>query len=48
MLADKKSEIYDEDIQALVTEEFVSGAVDRFKLISLKSLQTPKKNRMQK
>ena len=36
-LADKKSEIYDEDIHALVTEEFISGAVDRFKLISLKS-----------
>jgi len=42
-LADKKSEIYDEDIHALVTEEFVSGAVDRFKLISLKSITDTQK-----
>ena len=40
---DKKSEIYDEDIHALVTEEFVSGAVDRFKLISLKSITDTQK-----
>ena len=43
VLADKKSEIYDEDIQALVTEEFVSGAVDRFKLVSLKSFTDTQK-----
>ena len=42
-LADKKSEIYDEDIHALVTEEFISGAVDRFKLISLKSITDTQK-----
>ena len=42
-LADKKSEIYDEDIHALVTEEFVSVAVDRFKLVSLKSITATQK-----
>jgi 2-isopropylmalate synthase len=34
-LADKKSEIFDEDIHALVSEEYVDVTVDNFKLISL-------------
>lgn len=36
-LADKKSEIFDEDIHALVSEEYVEVAVDRFKLNTLKA-----------
>jgi len=35
-LADKKHEIYDEDLQALVTDASVSGGNERFKLISMK------------
>jgi len=35
-LADKKHEIFDEDIQALVTDEGSLDACDRFKLVSLK------------
>jgi 2-isopropylmalate synthase len=38
LLADKKSEIFDEDIHALVSEEYVSKSIDRYKLISLKSV----------
>jgi len=45
-LADKKSEIFDEDIHALVSEEYVEVAIDRYKLNSLKasseSNKTPK------
>jgi 2-isopropylmalate synthase len=36
-LADKKSEIFDEDIHALVSEEYVEVSVDRYKLNSLKA-----------
>jgi|TARA_B110000305_G_scaffold18502_1_gene17085 2-isopropylmalate synthase len=36
-LADKKSEIFDEDIHALVSEEYVEVSVDLYKLISLRS-----------
>ncbi|MFH0341984.1 MAG: 2-isopropylmalate synthase [Chromatiales bacterium] len=35
-LADKKHEIYDEDLQALVTETHVSSGVEAVKLVSLK------------
>lgn len=35
-LADKKHEIFDEDLQALVTDEGSLDACDRFKLVSLK------------
>jgi 2-isopropylmalate synthase len=35
-LADKKREIFDEDIQALVSDEVMAEAKDRFKLVSLK------------
>ncbi len=35
-LADKKHEIFDEDIQALVTDEGSLDACDRFKLVSIK------------
>ncbi|HEB99437.1 MAG TPA: 2-isopropylmalate synthase, partial [Thiotrichales bacterium] len=35
-LADKKHEIYDEDLQALVTEASLEAENERFKLISLK------------
>jgi 2-isopropylmalate synthase len=35
-LADKKREIYDEDLQALVSDEASADADDRFKLVSLK------------
>ena len=34
-LADKKSEIFDEDLQALVSDEFVSEATETFKLVYL-------------
>jgi 2-isopropylmalate synthase len=34
-LADKKSEIYDEDLQALVSDEFTSEAAEHFKLVYL-------------
>src|SRR3990167_8613888 len=34
-LADKKSEIYDEDLQALVSDEFISEASEHFKLAYL-------------
>ncbi len=34
-LADKKSEIYDEDLQALVSDEFISVATEHFKLVYL-------------
>ncbi len=34
-LADKKREIFDEDLQALVTEENLEHAVEHFKLVSL-------------
>ncbi len=34
-LADKKSEIFDEDLQALVSDEFVSEAAETFKLVYL-------------
>src|SRR5210317_2071759 len=36
-LADKKSEIFDQDIHALVSEEYVEVSVDRYKLNSLKA-----------
>jgi 2-isopropylmalate synthase len=36
-LADKKSEIFDEDIHALISEEYISENVDTFKLVSLKT-----------
>ena len=35
-LADKKREIFDEDIQALVSDEVMPDTCDRFKLVSLK------------
>jgi len=35
-LADKKREIFDEDLQALVSDEVMPDACDRFKLVSLK------------
>jgi 2-isopropylmalate synthase len=35
-LADKKSEIFDEDLQALVSDEFVSEASENYKLVYLK------------
>ena len=35
-LADKKHEIFDEDLQALVTEENLEQANERFRLVSLK------------
>jgi 2-isopropylmalate synthase len=34
-LADKKSEIFDEDLQALVSDEFFNEATERFKLVYL-------------
>jgi len=34
-LADKKSEIYDEDLQTLVSDEFISDATEYFKLVYL-------------
>jgi 2-isopropylmalate synthase len=34
-LADKKSEIFDEDLQALVSDEFVSEASEQYKLVYL-------------
>ena len=34
-LADKKHEIFDEDLQALVSETIAKSAVERFKLVSL-------------
>ncbi len=34
-LADKKSEIFDEDLQALVSDEFISKASEHFKLVYL-------------
>jgi len=34
-LADKKSEIFDEDLHALVSDEFVSETAERFKLVYL-------------
>jgi 2-isopropylmalate synthase len=34
-LADKKSEIFDEDLQALVSDEFVSEATENYKLVYL-------------
>ena len=34
-LADKKSEIFDEDLQALLSDDFVSEAVERVKLVYL-------------
>jgi 2-isopropylmalate synthase len=34
-LADKKSEIYDEDLQALVSDEYISEAAEHFKLAYL-------------
>ena len=34
-LADKKSEIFDEDLQALVTDEFISEASEYYKLVYL-------------
>ena len=37
LLADKKSEIFDEDIHALVSEEYVAESYDLYKLISLKT-----------
>ena len=37
LLADKKSQIFDEDIHALVGRENITESVDRFKLVSLKS-----------
>jgi 2-isopropylmalate synthase len=37
LLADKKSEIFDEDIHALVSEEYVEESYDVYKLIGLKT-----------
>ena len=37
MLADKKSQIFDEDIHALVSEEYVEESYDLYKLIGLKT-----------
>jgi len=37
LLADKKSEIFDEDLHALISEEYVEGAIDLHKLIALKT-----------
>jgi 2-isopropylmalate synthase len=37
LLADKKSEIFDEDIHALVSEEYIEVSIDRFKLIAIKT-----------
>jgi 2-isopropylmalate synthase len=37
LLADKKSEIFDEDIHALVSEEYVEESYDLYKLIGLKT-----------
>ena len=37
LLADKKSEIFDEDLHALISEEYVEGAIDLHKLVSLKT-----------
>ena len=37
LLADKKSEIFDEDLHALISEEYVAGAIDLHKLVSLKT-----------
>jgi 2-isopropylmalate synthase len=34
-LADKKSEIFDEDLQALVSDEFISEASENYKLVYL-------------
>jgi 2-isopropylmalate synthase len=34
-LADKKSEIFDEDLQALVSDEFISEATENYKLVYL-------------
>jgi 2-isopropylmalate synthase len=37
LLADKKSEIFDEDLHALVSEEYVEESYDLYKLIGLKT-----------
>ena len=37
LLADKKSDIFDEDIHALVSEEYVEESYDLFKLVGLKT-----------
>jgi len=37
LLADKKSEIFDEDIHALVSEEYVEESYDLYKLVGLKT-----------
>ena len=37
-LADKKSEIFDEDLHALMSEEYTSEAIEHFKLIHLKTM----------
>ena len=37
LLADKKSEIFDEDLHTLISEEYVAGAIDLHKLVSLKT-----------
>ena len=37
-LADKKSEIFDEDIHALMSEEYTSEAIEHYKLIHLKAM----------
>ena len=37
LLADKKTDIFDEDIHALVSEEYVEESFDLFKLIGLKT-----------
>jgi len=37
-LADKKSEIFDEDLHALMSEEYTSEGIEHFKLIHLKTM----------
>jgi 2-isopropylmalate synthase len=37
LLADKKSEIFDEDIHALVSEEYIEVSIDLYRLISIKA-----------
>ena len=37
LLADKKSEIFDEDIHALVSEEYIEVSVDLYKLIAIRA-----------
>ena len=37
-LADKKSEIFDEDLHALMSEEYTSEAIEHYKLIHLKTM----------